>query len=76
MLAYDSGNMRANGEEGADGFNIMSPWLPGGLSEFAELVEILPCHCFNFLLKLPSKLRRCAGRCICMRPQKQETETK
>ncbi|BFG79704.1 LLM class flavin-dependent oxidoreductase [Paraburkholderia terrae] len=25
-------------EEGADGFNIMSPWLPGGLSEFAELV--------------------------------------
>ncbi|TAL98134.1 MAG: LLM class flavin-dependent oxidoreductase [Paraburkholderia sp.] len=25
-------------EEGADGFNIMSPWLPGGLSDFAELV--------------------------------------
>ncbi|MFM0594915.1 LLM class flavin-dependent oxidoreductase [Paraburkholderia dilworthii] len=25
-------------EEGADGFNIMSPWLPGGLGEFAELV--------------------------------------
>ncbi|HZZ12922.1 MAG TPA: LLM class flavin-dependent oxidoreductase [Paraburkholderia sp.] len=25
-------------EEGADGFNIMSPWLPGGLSEFADLV--------------------------------------
>jgi len=25
-------------EEGADGFNIMSPWLPGGLTEFAELV--------------------------------------
>ncbi|MCC8395883.1 LLM class flavin-dependent oxidoreductase [Paraburkholderia sp. MMS20-SJTR3] len=25
-------------EEGADGFNIMSPWLPGGLSEFAETV--------------------------------------
>jgi N-acetyl-S-(2-succino)cysteine monooxygenase len=25
-------------EEGADGFNIMSPWLPGGLSEFAEQV--------------------------------------
>ncbi|MGF6756707.1 LLM class flavin-dependent oxidoreductase [Paraburkholderia sp. GAS42] len=25
-------------EEGADGFNIMSPWLPGGLSEFAERV--------------------------------------
>jgi FMN-dependent oxidoreductase (nitrilotriacetate monooxygenase family) len=25
-------------EEGADGFNIMSPWLPGGLSEFAQLV--------------------------------------
>jgi N-acetyl-S-(2-succino)cysteine monooxygenase len=23
---------------GADGFNIMSPWLPGGLVEFAELV--------------------------------------
>jgi hypothetical protein len=26
------------GEEGADGFNIMSPWLPGGLTEFAEQV--------------------------------------
>ncbi|WP_429338321.1 LLM class flavin-dependent oxidoreductase [Paraburkholderia atlantica] len=25
-------------EEGADGFNIMSPWLPGGLSEFADTV--------------------------------------
>ncbi|TCK34445.1 FMN-dependent oxidoreductase (nitrilotriacetate monooxygenase family) [Paraburkholderia sp. BL8N3] len=25
-------------EGGADGFNIMSPWLPGGLIEFAELV--------------------------------------
>jgi hypothetical protein len=25
-------------EDGADGFNIMSPWLPGGLTEFAELV--------------------------------------
>jgi alkanesulfonate monooxygenase SsuD/methylene tetrahydromethanopterin reductase-like flavin-dependent oxidoreductase (luciferase family) len=25
-------------EEGADGFNIMSPWLPGGLTEFAEHV--------------------------------------
>ena len=25
-------------EKGADGFNIMSPWLPGGLTEFAELV--------------------------------------
>ncbi|MGQ7938586.1 LLM class flavin-dependent oxidoreductase [Paraburkholderia sp. D1E] len=25
-------------EEGADGFNIMSPWLPGGLTEFADLV--------------------------------------
>ena len=25
-------------EEGADGFNIMSPWLPGGLAEFATLV--------------------------------------
>jgi len=25
-------------EDGADGFNIMSPWLPGGLSEFAEQV--------------------------------------
>ena len=25
-------------EGGADGFNIMSPWLPGGLVEFAELV--------------------------------------
>jgi alkanesulfonate monooxygenase SsuD/methylene tetrahydromethanopterin reductase-like flavin-dependent oxidoreductase (luciferase family) len=26
-------------EEGAaDGFNIMSPWLPGGLVEFADLV--------------------------------------
>jgi hypothetical protein len=26
-------------EEGAaDGFNIMSPWLPGGLIEFADLV--------------------------------------
>ncbi|WGS53228.1 LLM class flavin-dependent oxidoreductase [Paraburkholderia sp. D15] len=25
-------------EEGADGFNIMSPWLPGGLSEFADHV--------------------------------------
>jgi FMN-dependent oxidoreductase (nitrilotriacetate monooxygenase family) len=25
-------------EEGADGFNIMSPWLPGGLEDFIELV--------------------------------------
>ena len=25
-------------EEGADGFNIMSPWLPGGLDDFIELV--------------------------------------
>jgi len=25
-------------EEGADGFNIMSPWLPGGLVEFADQV--------------------------------------
>lgn len=25
-------------EAGADGFNIMSPWLPGGLSEFADTV--------------------------------------
>ncbi|CAD6520838.1 Nitrilotriacetate monooxygenase component A [Paraburkholderia hiiakae] len=25
-------------EEGADGFNIMSPWLPGGLNEFAQSV--------------------------------------
>ncbi|WP_322028742.1 LLM class flavin-dependent oxidoreductase [Paraburkholderia sp. J76] len=25
-------------EEGADGFNIMSPWLPGGLNEFAQYV--------------------------------------
>jgi FMN-dependent oxidoreductase (nitrilotriacetate monooxygenase family) len=25
-------------EEGADGFNIMSPWLPGGLTEFADQV--------------------------------------
>ncbi|WP_206951867.1 LLM class flavin-dependent oxidoreductase [Trinickia acidisoli] len=25
-------------EEGADGFNIMSPWFPGGLSEFTEQV--------------------------------------
>jgi alkanesulfonate monooxygenase SsuD/methylene tetrahydromethanopterin reductase-like flavin-dependent oxidoreductase (luciferase family) len=25
-------------EEGADGFNIKSPWLPGALIEFAELV--------------------------------------
>lgn len=25
-------------EGGADGFNIMAPWLPGGLSEFIELV--------------------------------------
>ncbi|OLL31044.1 nitrilotriacetate monooxygenase [Burkholderia sp. SRS-W-2-2016] len=25
-------------EEGADGFNIMSPWLPGGLGEFADTV--------------------------------------
>ncbi len=25
-------------EEAADGFNIMSPWLPGGLTEFADLV--------------------------------------
>jgi alkanesulfonate monooxygenase SsuD/methylene tetrahydromethanopterin reductase-like flavin-dependent oxidoreductase (luciferase family) len=25
-------------EEGADGFNIMSPWLPGGLVDFAEHV--------------------------------------
>jgi len=25
-------------EEGADGFNIMSPWLPGGLTDFTELV--------------------------------------
>ncbi|WP_205730867.1 LLM class flavin-dependent oxidoreductase [Bordetella hinzii] len=24
-------------EEGADGFNIMSPWLPGGLDDFIEL---------------------------------------
>lgn len=25
-------------EDGADGFNIMPPWLPGGLTEFIELV--------------------------------------
>ncbi len=25
--------------EGADGFNIMSPWLPGGLDDFIELVQ-------------------------------------
>ena len=25
-------------EEGADGFNIMSPWLPGGLNEFVQSV--------------------------------------
>ncbi|OZI37545.1 nitrilotriacetate monooxygenase [Bordetella genomosp. 10] len=25
-------------EEGADGFNIMSPWFPGGLDDFIELV--------------------------------------
>lgn len=25
-------------EEGADGSNIMAPWLPGGLRKFAELV--------------------------------------
>jgi alkanesulfonate monooxygenase SsuD/methylene tetrahydromethanopterin reductase-like flavin-dependent oxidoreductase (luciferase family) len=25
-------------EDGADGFNIMSPWLPGGLTDFTELV--------------------------------------
>jgi alkanesulfonate monooxygenase SsuD/methylene tetrahydromethanopterin reductase-like flavin-dependent oxidoreductase (luciferase family) len=25
-------------EEAADGFNIMSPWLPGGLVEFADRV--------------------------------------
>ncbi|WP_233238266.1 LLM class flavin-dependent oxidoreductase [Bordetella sp. LUAb4] len=25
-------------EEGADGFNIMAPWLPGGLDDFIELV--------------------------------------
>jgi FMN-dependent oxidoreductase (nitrilotriacetate monooxygenase family) len=25
-------------EEGADGFNIMSPWLPGGLEDFIALV--------------------------------------
>ncbi|CAM4041798.1 Nitrilotriacetate monooxygenase [Bordetella tumbae] len=24
-------------EEGADGFNIMSPWLPGGLNDFIDL---------------------------------------
>ena len=24
-------------EDGADGFNIMSPWLPGGLDDFIEL---------------------------------------
>lgn len=25
-------------EDGADGFNIMPPWLPGGMTEFIELV--------------------------------------
>jgi N-acetyl-S-(2-succino)cysteine monooxygenase len=24
--------------EGADGFNVLTPWLPGGLTDFAELV--------------------------------------
>ncbi|MCY1239105.1 Nitrilotriacetate monooxygenase component A [compost metagenome] len=32
-------------EGGADGFNIMSPWFPGGLDDFIELVLPEPRRC-------------------------------